>query len=101
MSRLTLSAIIGEVAEITGVPAPAITGRRSSNRVSHARYLAIAAFREEFSDWSLTETGDQFGLDHTTIIHARKRHRELLTTDPLYHTFARQVCQRLFSGPRP
>lgn len=91
--------IIGEVATITGVPAPAITGRRRTVRVVRARYLAIAAIQGAYSDWSLQTLGALFRRDHTTVIHARRAHVTLLHSDPSYQSLARQVCRSIFFGP--
>lgn len=91
--------IIGEVALISGIPAPAITGRRRTNRIARARYLAIAAIQSAYSDYTLETVGEIFRRDHNTIAHASRRHRQLLKTDHSYQTIARQVCRSIFYGP--
>ena len=91
--------IIGEVAVITGVPAPAITGRRRTVPVVRARFLAIAAIMGAYSDWSLQSVGALFQRGHDTVINARRGHLTLLNTDPVYQMHARQVCRAVFYGP--
>jgi len=90
--------IISEVAIITGVPAPAITGRRRTVPVYRARLLAIAAIRGAYSDWSLQAVGEIFRRDHYAIMHARDQHLKLLKTDPAYYSLARRVCRSIFYG---
>ena len=97
---MTPEEIIGEVALVTGVPAPAITGRRRNKYIVHARFLAMAAVREAFGWWSLQMTADFFHReDHGTIINARARHLELLKTDPIYKAHATQIRRHLFACP--
>lgn len=91
--------IIGEVATITGVPAPAITGRRRTLAVSRARWLAIAAIRGADSSATFMQLGALFRRHHTAIIKATHGHRKLLKTDPNYQALARQVCLSIFYGP--
>lgn len=91
--------IIGEVAAVTGVPAPAITGRRRSVRVTRARFLCIAAIQSAHRDWSLQAVGALFNRGHGTMAHAQIRHCQLLRTDRHYQALAKQVCVSIFSGP--
>jgi chromosomal replication initiation ATPase DnaA len=97
---MTPEDIIGEVALVTGIPAPAIMSRRRTMSVCQARFIAIAAIRQEFPWWSLESTAAFFRRrEHCTIINARKRHRDLLQTDSNYKALATQVCQNLFACP--
>jgi chromosomal replication initiation ATPase DnaA len=91
--------IITEVALVSGIPAPAITGRRRTVPIARARFLAIAAVRSAYSDWSLQAVGALFRRDHGAIMNARDRHCQLLKTDPNYQALARQVCRQIFYGP--
>jgi len=71
--------IIERVATVTGIPMEAITGRRRTEMVCVARFLAIAAVREACPFLSLQETAEMFGrADHGTVLHALKRHRALM-----------------------
>jgi chromosomal replication initiation ATPase DnaA len=83
--------IIGEVACITGIPVAAITGRTRTTATVHARFLAIAAVRQAFAWWSLTDIGHAFHRDHGTITHALTRHRDLLSSDPAYQQHATEL----------
>lgn len=100
MTPLPSESIIGEVSIISGVPAPAIIGKRRKHRIVQARYLSIAAIRQEYPHWTLQHTGQLFAMDHTSIIHAQTRHREWLITDATYLALAREICRALFFGPR-
>lgn len=91
--------IIGEVAIITGVPAPTITGRRRTVPASRARFLAIAAIRGAHSTLTLQAVGDLFSRNHGSIIHSIVRHRDLLKTEPAYQDLAKKVCRSIFYGP--
>lgn len=91
--------IITEVALLSGVPAPAITGSRRATPITRARFLAIAAVREAYSDWPLQAVGHLFNRCHGTIANALIRHSTLLKTDRRYHYLAKQVCRSIFYGP--
>lgn len=85
--------IIAAVAGITGVPVAAITGKRRSRRILHARYLAIAVVRDTHDWWTLQMTGEVFHVSHHSIIHALRRHRDLLTDTPAYRQMAEQLTE--------
>ena len=80
--------IIGEVAALTGVPAPAITGKGRSASIVAARYLAIAAVKKHFPWWSCTDLGKALDCHHTTILHATKQHAKMLKAFPEYRSIA-------------
>lgn len=85
--------IIASVAAVTGVPVGAITGRHRPHEVSVARFLAIAGIRRIHTWLTLRQVGKLFRRDHTSIVHASKRHRALLSTDPHYVRLWNQVVQ--------
>lgn len=95
---MTPEDIIAEVALVTGVPAPAITGQRRHQPICQARFLAIAAITHAFG-WSLQMTGDFFDRHYSAILHARARHLKLLKTDASYKAHATQICRHLFACP--
>jgi chromosomal replication initiation ATPase DnaA len=90
--------IIAHAAAVTGVPTPVITGRRRNVRASHSRFLAIAGVRLVHHWWSLHDLGDFFRRDHSSIVNATKRHRDLLTTDPAYARQWQQLSQDILPG---
>jgi chromosomal replication initiation ATPase DnaA len=97
---MTPEDIIAEVANVTGIPAPAITGPRRSKRISQARFLAAAAIREVYDWWTLEMTAKFLNRrDHGTIANARARHLELLETDIEYKALATAICRNLFACP--
>lgn len=97
---MTPEDIIAEVANVTGIPAPAITGPRRSKRITQARFLAAAAIREVYDWWTLEMTAKFLNRrDHGTIANARARHLELLKSDSEYKTHATQICRNLFARP--
>lgn len=83
--------IIAEVALITGVPAPVITGTRRTSRVVWARWLAIAAIRKSFNWLSLQDIGDVMNRDYTSISYALKQIPSLLETSPTFRALAREL----------
>jgi len=87
--------ILATVAAVTGVSVAAITGHHRTRSVVWSRFLAIAAIRAEYSWWTLQETADVFQLDHGTIIHAKRRHCELMQTEAAYAHMWRHVYQDL------
>jgi chromosomal replication initiation ATPase DnaA len=97
---MTPEDIIAEVVLVTGIPAPVITGKRRSKRITQARFLAAAAIREVYDWWTLETTAKFFNrLDHGTIANARRRHLELLKSDLEYKALATQICRNLFARP--
>lgn len=88
--------IIAEVAEITGVPVAAITGRRRTMRIYRARVLAVAAVRKAKQHWPLVEVGDVFNRDHSAVIHAMHRHSDQLASCEYYQELWSEITRRIF-----
>lgn len=80
--------IIGDVAEITGVPAPAILGRRRTTAVLHARYLAIAALRQAFGWWAVADIAAHVRKDRGSAVNALRNHQRLICENGEYRAFA-------------
>lgn len=96
---LAISDILSEVALVTGVPVSAITGRRRTRGVVWARFLAIAAIRENFTWWSWEEIAAATGrADHGSAIHAVQRYQFLLKTDPEFRSLDARVTANLQWG---
>ena len=88
--------IIGTVAIITGVPAPAITGKRRSRRVCRARFLAAHALRVA-NDWCpLVDIAAALNRkDHGSIINALRQHAALMQTTPEYRQWEAELTDTL------
>lgn len=81
---LAIKRIIAEVAERHGFTPEALTGQSRSARIVRARQEAMwLAYQERWPDgrrvYSLPQIGAFFGgRDHTTVIHAIRRHEALM-----------------------
>lgn len=73
--RAALSRIVAEVSEESGVPVEDILGIARHQPIVWARHHAIArAYRETGA--VMTQIGQFFGRDHTSIINAIRRDAE-------------------------
>lgn len=80
--RLSPSEIIGQVACVSGVTAPAITGGRRTSAVCRARFLAVAAIHEVWPWFSMYELAAAVGRgDHGTAVNAIRQTQRLMSTD--------------------
>jgi len=56
--------------------------RKRSRQIARPRQMAMA-LAKELTPMSLPEIGDAFGgRDHTTVLHAQRKIKALLQTDP-------------------
>ena len=56
--------------------------RKRSRQIARPRQMAMA-LAKELTSMSLPEIGDAFGgRDHTTVLHAQRKIKALLQTDP-------------------
>ncbi len=77
---VTIENIIKTVAEYYKVKVSDILSKRRSRSVTRPRQMAMA-LSKELTNHSLPEIGDAFGgRDHTTVIHANRKIKELLQT---------------------
>lgn len=83
--------ILAAVAALTSVTVPAITGGRRTRLAVIARTLATAAIKAHIPFISVTEIGQIFYQDHSTIIYRLKNHTHLLATDPTYRRIWHQL----------
>lgn len=78
---VTIENIIKTVAEYYKVKVADILSKRRSRSVARPRQMAMA-LAKELTNHSLPEIGDAFGgRDHTTVIHACRKIKELLTDE--------------------
>lgn len=70
------------VAQAYGVPPESLRGKRRTNSVAHARQVAVF-LTKELTDLTVVEIGRRFGnRDHSTVLHAVKKVRQLMTEEP-------------------
>lgn len=84
MSAPSMASIVADVAAERGVPVSVLMGRSRYKRDVRVRQEAIWRCREVRQDdgrprYALQQIGQFFKRDHTTIIHACKRHLERTT----------------------
>ena len=84
MSAPSMASIVADVAAERGVPISVLMGRSRLKRDVRVRQEAIWRCREVRQDdgkprYALQQIGQFFKRDHTTIIHACKRHLERTT----------------------
>ena len=77
-SEITAATIIGKTAEYFGITMEELTGASRTHVLVTARQIAMYLCRE-LTDMSLPKIGQLFGgKDHTTVMHADRKIRELL-----------------------
>lgn len=78
---VTIENIIKTVAEYYKIKVAELLSKRRSRSVARPRQMAMA-LAKELTNHSLPEIGDAFGgRDHTTVLHAYRKIKELLETD--------------------
>lgn len=67
--------VVRIVSKHTGIPVAYIKGKRKTQAIVHARWLAcyLAHDRQGFT---LEEIGKAMGLDHTTVLHGVQQERK-------------------------
>lgn len=83
--------IIRAVSLKTGVPMSDMTSRCRRSRVVYARTMAMYFIRKMCLGISLSETGEEFGKDHSNVAHSLRRHRVLMGTDSVYAEKCRAI----------
>ena len=79
---LTMARIQGEVSDYFDIPAYEMKSNRRSRSVARPRQIAMF-LAKELTPKSLPEIGRRFGdRDHTTVIHAIRKVKELMESDP-------------------
>ena len=69
------------VADTYGLAIAELRGPRKSKHFSHPRMIAMWLAAELLTDKSLPQLGRCFGRDHTTVMHAQGRAREIIAND--------------------
>jgi chromosomal replication initiator protein len=79
--RVTVQNIQKTVAEYFKMRIADLHSKRRNRQITRPRQIAMA-LSKELTSMSLPEIGDAFGgRDHTTVLHAQKKVRELVATD--------------------
>ena len=77
--QITVATIMGQTADYFGLSLDDLTGTSRSRMLVTARQIAMYLCRE-LTDLSLPKIGQEFGgRDHTTVMHANRKVRELIT----------------------
>lgn len=79
--RVCCASVIAAVSEVTGVPVERITGRERTARIATSRHIALYLCRS-LCGGSLRETGEPFGLDHTSVMHGVGKIAGMIAVDP-------------------
>lgn len=82
------------VAREFGVGVEEIDGRRRTRRVAGARHAAIALCRERL-DYSLTDIGEVFDRDHSTVLAAVEAARKRTLRDLYFRQSMQRIRDRL------
>ncbi|HEU0250745.1 MAG TPA: chromosomal replication initiator protein DnaA [Solirubrobacteraceae bacterium] len=94
----SLSEIKAVVSAQYGITADELISPARGARVSLPRQLAMYLARE-LTDESLPSIGRAFGgRDHTTVLHALRRAKQRIATDPTYRTSAHTLLALLSDG---
>jgi hypothetical protein len=72
--------IMQAAAEVSGIPVKALKGARRNRKIARVRQIACYLCRQ-LTTRSTTAIANQFGRDHTTVIHACRRIPELLQVE--------------------
>jgi chromosomal replication initiation ATPase DnaA len=76
---------LGEIVAAAWAIAPTeLPGPSRTERIAAARIQYCAAARQHIPTATLAEIGATIKRDHTTVIHATKRHPQLLASDEHY-----------------
>ena len=78
------SEIIAQVAADWGYTVKQLVSPRRERRIAYARFEAMYRLRNECPHMSLPMIGVRFGRDHTTVLNAIRRYRQLAASGELW-----------------
>ncbi|MGE5482162.1 MAG: chromosomal replication initiator protein DnaA [Bacteroidota bacterium] len=93
-TRVTVAAIQKVVAEYFAVSLEELRGKRRSRSVAFPRQIAMYLARD-LTDASLPQIGEEFGRDHTTVLHACEKVKAELTQDRSLQVHLQTLKERL------
>ena len=78
--------ILATVSRLTEVPISRIRGKLRTGEIVTARRICMVLIMDKLH-YSTTVTGAVFHRDHSTAIHAKKVHKDLMDVDAAYEEF--------------
>lgn len=87
--RNPIPGLIQRASELTGMPVAKIAELRRHRRQVAIRWVIFAAARK--NGMSLTEIGDEFGMDHGTVMHGLRHLPALVEQD----AWVRELYQQM------
>ena len=78
--KVTIENIMSTVAKYYGIPPKELRSARRSRMLARPRQMAMALARE-LTEHSLPDIGQAFEKDHTTVLHADRKIKELRETE--------------------
>ena len=98
--EITAAQIIGQTAGYFGLTIDDLCGSSRSRVLVNARQIAMYLCRE-LTDLSLPKIGQQFGgRDHTTVMHANRKIRELMAERRSIYNQVTELTNRIKQQPR-
>lgn len=98
--ELCVAEIVKISREYFGISHTQIMSRRRVRRVSWPRLIA-ASMAAGFTNRSLPEIGRYFGIDHTSVLYARRRVLELCATNPTFAADVEAIRRRIADVASP
>ena len=99
--EITAAQIMGACASYFGVSIDELCGSSRSRTLVTARQISMYLCRE-LTDLSLPKIGQAFGgRDHTTVMHADRKIRELMAERRSLYNQVTDLTSRIKSQPRP
>ena len=97
--EISAGLIIGQTANYFSLTIDDLTGSSRSRLLVTARQIAMYLCRE-LTDLSLPKIGQQFGRDHTTVMHADKKVRRLLGERRTIYNQVAELTNRIKQAAR-
>ncbi|GMA21577.1 chromosomal replication initiator protein DnaA [Arsenicicoccus piscis] len=98
-TQITAATIMGQTAAYFGLTIDDLCGSSRSRVLVQARQIAMYLCRE-LTDLSLPKIGQQFGgRDHTTVMHADRKIRELMGERRAIYNQVTELTNRIKSNP--
>lgn len=93
-TKITIEDIQRIISEEYGITVEELKSKQRSERFAFPRQIAIY-ISCEISGLSLPEIGKQFNKDHSTVIHARDKIRQILNSDPFFSEKINNLINRI------
>ena len=98
-NQITPATIMAQTASYFGLTVDDLCGTSRSRVLVTARQIAMYLCRE-LTDLSLPKIGQQFGgRDHTTVMHADRKIRELMSERRAIYNQVTELTNRIKSNP--